>query len=108
MVNWSAQLWLLAVDAPSKTVLEQLDPQRRVAVVLALLGLGLLGALLVTLIMLAGRWARHDYRPRRGGGPPEPRRPRMPGRGPEGTPPQVPRNQTDTVADSLGNDTSPS
>lgn len=61
-------LWagvLLLAETSDDTVLEKLDPERRAAVVLALVGLGLLGVFLVVVTMLAGRWARHD-RPRRG------------------------------------------
>lgn len=51
---------LLLAQEQSQTVLEKLDPQRRVAVVFALVALGLLGVLLVILTMLASRWARQD------------------------------------------------
>lgn len=50
----------------TQTVLEKLEPERRIAVVLALIGLALLGVLLVVVAMLASRWARHD-RPGRSG-----------------------------------------
>lgn len=40
------------------TLLEQLDPQRRAAVILALIGLCLLGVTMVVLTMLGGRWVR--------------------------------------------------
>lgn len=40
------------------SVLEQLDPQRRTAVVMALIGLCLLGVTMVVLTMLGARWAR--------------------------------------------------
>ncbi|QDU57814.1 hypothetical protein [Aeoliella mucimassa] len=46
------------------TVLERLDPPRRAAVILALVGLGLLGALLIVVVLLGGRWARQDRSPR--------------------------------------------
>ena len=49
---------------PTQTVLQKLDPDRRAAVILALIGLGILGALLVCLTMLAGRWARQGRRRR--------------------------------------------
>lgn len=64
MVNLSLYDWLLLAEETNATLLEKLDPQRRVAVVLALVGLGLLGALLVVGILLGGRWARQS-RPRR-------------------------------------------
>ncbi len=51
---------LLVAEASQDTVLEKLDPERRAAVVMALVGLGLLGVLLVVVTMLAGRWARQE------------------------------------------------
>jgi len=51
---------LLLAQEQSQTILEKLEPERRVAVVLALVALGLLGVLLVIITMLASRWARHD------------------------------------------------
>lgn len=63
MVTPSEVCCVLAQAEP-QTVLEQLDPERRVAVVMALVGLGLLAALLVAIVMLGGRWARQT-RPRR-------------------------------------------
>ncbi len=42
----------------AETVLERLDPQRRAAVVLALIGLCLLGVTMVVLTMLGARWVR--------------------------------------------------
>jgi hypothetical protein len=65
MVNAVWELSLVLAEVSSDTVLENLDPGRRVAVVLALVGLGLLGVLLVVVTILAGRWARQD-RPQRG------------------------------------------
>lgn len=53
----STSFWLLAESADD-TVLERLDPERRAAVMAALVGLVLLGTLLVVVAMLAGRWAR--------------------------------------------------
>lgn len=64
MVNLMANDWVTVVAAGSDTVLEKLEPERRAAVVLALVGLVLLGISLVVITMFAGRWARHD-RPRR-------------------------------------------
>lgn len=55
---------VLLASTEQQTVLEQLDPGRRAAVVMALVGLGMLGALLLALVMLGGRWARQD-RPQR-------------------------------------------
>ena len=45
--------------AEQETVLERLEPEQRAAVVLALVALGLLGGLLLAVVMLGGRWARH-------------------------------------------------
>ncbi|MGI9457516.1 MAG: hypothetical protein ACR2NU_13210 [Aeoliella sp.] len=53
----SIKLAILAEQA-NQTVLEKLDPDRRAAVILALIGLGILGAFLIVATMLAGRWAR--------------------------------------------------
>lgn len=66
MVGWATLALTTLAASDKQTLLERLDPERRVAVVLALIGLALLGVLLVTLILLAGRWVRH----------PAPRRPR--------------------------------
>jgi hypothetical protein len=49
---------LLAVDEPAGPLLEQLDPPRRAVVVMAILGLVLLGITLVTCVMIGGRWVR--------------------------------------------------
>lgn len=48
--------WWGLVAATS--VLEQLDPPRRAAVILALIGLCLLGVTMVVLTMLGARWIR--------------------------------------------------
>lgn len=58
MVNYWIHACLLLADEPKRTALERLDPERRAAVILSLVGLGLLGVLLVVVTMLAGRWAR--------------------------------------------------
>jgi hypothetical protein len=47
-----------SVFLAERSLLEQLDPSRRAAVVMALIGLCLLGVLMVVLTMLAGRWVR--------------------------------------------------
>jgi hypothetical protein len=60
MVNQLMTHYVLLAQATNETVLEKLEPDRRAAVILALVGLGLLGVLLVVVTMLAGRWARHD------------------------------------------------
>lgn len=64
MVDFCIQARLLLADEVQQTVLERLDPQRRAAVVMALVGLGLLGVLLAVVVMLAGRWARQNRTPR--------------------------------------------
>jgi hypothetical protein len=48
----------LGMLAAEQALLEQLEPPRRAAVVLILIGLCLLGVLMVVLTMLAGRWVR--------------------------------------------------
>ncbi len=56
--------WALLAERSQQTVLEKLDPDHRAAVILTLIGLGLLCGLVIALTMLAGRWARQG-RPRR-------------------------------------------
>jgi hypothetical protein len=55
-----AASWTHAVTAAETTapVLERLDPPRRAAVVMALLGLVLTGLVLVTCVMLGAHWVR--------------------------------------------------
>ena len=50
-------VYLLAAESAGP-VLERLDPPRRAAVVMALLGLVLIGLLLVTIAMLGAHWVR--------------------------------------------------
>jgi hypothetical protein len=60
---------LLAVstgDTAASSVLERLDPPKRAAVVMALLGLVLTGLVLVTCVMLGGHWVRRIARHRPG------------------------------------------
>jgi hypothetical protein len=57
---------LSAVDKAALPVLERLDPPRRAAVVMALLGLTLIGLFLIVLAMLGGHWARRLARHRPG------------------------------------------
>ena len=64
MVNLPLLLAEVAIQAEKDTLLERLDPQRRLAVVLALIGIGLVGALLIVLVLLGGRWARQNRAPR--------------------------------------------
>jgi hypothetical protein len=54
-------LVVAAIDAvePAEPLLKQLDPPRRAAVLMAILGLVLLGIVLVACVMIGGRWVRH-------------------------------------------------
>ena len=62
---------LLAAQQAGDAVIERLDPPRRAAVVMALLGLTLVGLFLITFIMVGGHWvrrlARHRPKPRQFG-----------------------------------------
>jgi len=51
-------------------VLEQLDKPRRAAVVMALLGLTLVGLFLITFVLVGGHWVRRLARHRPGGSRP--------------------------------------
>lgn len=59
-----AQAWqpLLAADEPVPTLLMRLDPQRRAQVLMALLGLVLVGVGLMVLAYLGGRYLRRVIR----------------------------------------------
>jgi hypothetical protein len=57
--------WLAAVGA-AEPVIEQLDPERRAAVVMALLAIVILGLFLVTTALLGGSWVRRQARHSRG------------------------------------------
>jgi hypothetical protein len=50
----------------TEPVLERLDPPRRAAIVMALLGLTLIGLFLIVLAMVGGHWARRLARHRPG------------------------------------------
>jgi hypothetical protein len=68
----STVIQLLAVstnEAAASSVLERLDPPKRAAVVMALLGLVLTGLVLVTCAMLGGHWVRRMARHRPGSKP---------------------------------------
>ena len=58
---------VLLAKQPVELVLEQLDPPRRAAVVMALLALVLTGMLLVTCVMLGAHWVRRLARHKPGG-----------------------------------------
>ncbi|TWT88586.1 hypothetical protein Mal64_20700 [Pseudobythopirellula maris] len=62
MVTLGATSW--APLAQSQTVLERLDPPTRAAVLMAVIGLVLLGLALVVLTMIGGRWLRRVARDR--------------------------------------------
>lgn len=57
---------LFAAQQAGDAVLERLDPPRRAAVVMALLGLTLIGLLLITVVMVGGHWVRRLARHRPG------------------------------------------
>jgi len=54
----------LAVQPPAQPMLERLDPQRRVAVVMAILALVLIGLMLVGGVMIGAHWVRRMARHR--------------------------------------------
>jgi hypothetical protein len=59
---------LLAAQQTGDAVLERLDPPRRAAVIMALLGLTLIGLFLIAFIMVGGHWVRRlaRHRPKKG------------------------------------------
>jgi hypothetical protein len=59
---------LFAAEKATDPVLEKLDPPRRAAVIMALLGLTLVGLFLIVCAMLGGHWVRRlaRQRPARG------------------------------------------
>jgi hypothetical protein len=56
VAGWCAEV-VLAIETTAP-VLERLDPPRRAAVVMALLGLVLTGLVLITCVMLGAHWVR--------------------------------------------------
>lgn len=56
MVNASS-IVLVALQS-TESALEQLDPPRRIAVLMALLGLILVGLMLVMIVMVGAKWVR--------------------------------------------------
>ena len=66
-VNGWIATWLTAETSP---VLERLDPPRRAAVVMALMGLVLTGLVLVACVMLGSHWVRRLARHRPNGASP--------------------------------------
>jgi len=57
---------LVAGEPAADHLIEQLDPPRRAAVLMALLAFVLLGLVLVVCVMIGARWVRHLARHRRG------------------------------------------
>jgi hypothetical protein len=57
---------ILFAQQAGDAVLERLDPPRRAAVVMALLGLTLIGMFLITFVMVGGHWVRRLARHRPG------------------------------------------
>jgi hypothetical protein len=57
---------LLEVAESARVPLERLDPPRRAAVLMAILGLVLTGLALVACVMIGGRWVRRLARHRHG------------------------------------------
>ena len=57
---------LFAAQQAGDAVFERLDPPRRAAVVMALLGLTLVGLFLITFVMVGGHWVRKLARHRPG------------------------------------------
>jgi len=58
--------FLLIAQEAAKPVLERIDPPRRAALIMALLGLTLVGLFLIVLAMVGGHWARRLARRRPG------------------------------------------
>ena len=56
--------FLVLAQEAVKPVLERIDPPRRAALIMALLGLTLVGLFLVVLAMVGGHWARRLARQR--------------------------------------------
>ena len=63
-------IWLVAEEHRQQTLLMRLDPANRAKVIMALLGLVLVGAALVALVWLGGRRLRRIARERSGPTPP--------------------------------------
>ena len=70
MVIGVASPWLvpalLAAEESAEPLIERLDPPRRAAVLMAILGLVLLGLTLVACVMIGGRWVRRLAREQHG------------------------------------------
>ena len=57
---------VFAAQQAGDAVIERLDPPRRAAVIMALLGLTLVGLFLITFVMVGGHWVRRLARQRPG------------------------------------------
>lgn len=66
ILNPTSSPVILAVLKPGEPVLEQLKPEQRAAVIMALLALTLIGLFLIVFAMLGGHWARRLARHRPG------------------------------------------
>jgi hypothetical protein len=91
---------LLAQHGPS----EKLSPPASAAVLMALLGVALLGLLIVVLILLGGNWVRKQGNFRRGPSVPPDRRP-LSRRPSEGSPPAPAGGDENDAASHAGVDT---
>jgi hypothetical protein len=61
-----SRMLLFGAQQAGDAVFERLDPPRRAAVIMALLGLTLIGLFLVTFVMVGGHWVRRLARHRPG------------------------------------------
>ncbi len=61
-----ASFLMLVAERSADPVLERLDPPRRAAVIMALLGITLIGLFLITFVMIGGHWVRRLARHRPG------------------------------------------
>ncbi|HMP05304.1 MAG TPA: hypothetical protein PJ982_03050 [Lacipirellulaceae bacterium] len=66
LIPTSVATMLLVTEQAAEPLIERLDPERRVAVVMALLGIAIVGVFLVTMILLGGSWVRRLARYGRG------------------------------------------
>ena len=60
--------YLIAAENGARPAIEKLDPNARVAIIMALLGIVVLGVALVTFILLVGSWTRRQGGPGRPAG----------------------------------------
>ena len=100
VTNWppsiAASQWLAEVVGPG----EKLSPPTRAAVLMALLGIVLVGLLLAVVILLGGHWVRRQGSHRRGPSVPSDRRPLSPPTASDASdalPPDPPPSSPDAV-----------